>query len=170
MSCELREEPGMKTTALVMAVGMLLAAGDAHACISGYGGADFAFRGLPADPPAGALVLRVKIQKYILPRNSWQRIDGNGDCYGCDAVAKVLEVVRGKWPGRSVRLSRDQGLIVTDCNRPPPKVGEEVLVVGIVRREPGKGEVVAPYAVHFSPGPVVWTAPNPVEAGPEQAR
>jgi hypothetical protein len=131
----------------------LLAAGEARACRVPISEPLIGFAEPPPSPPAGAAVVRIRVERAIPPPWHKTYTPADGACDHCDMVVRVVSIDGQTWQGQRIRVSEAHrfkpcgencvGLLVSTCGPYPPQVGQQAYVVGDIRHEPGKGKVLA---------------------------
>ena len=126
---------------LAMAIGLSLAASAALACPSPAAKSTLFFEKAPLWSPPGETVMKVRVREVRGARTP-EKI-GYGECtQACSAILEVLEVARGRDPGRTIVL---EPAIWTSCSV-PIRVGEEGYISGVLQRARGRWVLQEPRA------------------------
>ena len=129
---------------MALAIGLTLAATAAQACPSPSAQSTLFFEKAPLWSPPGETVLKVRVREVRGARTP-EKI-GYGECtQACSAVLEVLEVARGRDPGRTIVL---EPAIWTSCSI-PIRVGEEGYISGVLQRARGRWVMQEPRAERF---------------------
>jgi hypothetical protein len=115
-------------TLALAVVGALLATTSAEACRI-RGRPEYVFyKDAPVRPPAEALVVLVRVERFDSRRDGELVLLASGGCSDCYAVARVLDVEQGDAPD-TIRIPLEGG-----CGAQPP-IGAQGYVVGRTTRD-----------------------------------